>query len=75
MGIATEQGALKLSIVVTVMTGAAGIVGGFMTGSQAIMFDGMYSFVDVMLTIGSLAVSKSTPPGPDATVPVRLLAS
>ena len=57
MGIATEQGALKLSIVVTVMTGAAGIVGGFMTGSQAIMFDGMYSFVDVMLTIGSLAVS------------------
>ena len=48
MAIATEQSALKLSIAVTVMTGAAGIIGGFMTGSQAIMFDGMYSFVDVI---------------------------
>ena len=75
MGIASEQGALKLSIVVTVMTGVAGIVGGFVTGSQAIMFDGMYSFVDVMLTFGSLAVSKLLGRAPDATIPIRLLAS
>lgn len=39
---ATEQGALKLSIVVTALTGAAGIAAGFMIGSRAIMFDGMY---------------------------------
>jgi predicted Co/Zn/Cd cation transporter (cation efflux family) len=29
-----------------------------MIGSQAIMFDGMYSFVDVILASGALAVSK-----------------
>jgi cation diffusion facilitator family transporter len=55
---ASEQGALKLSIMVTTVIGVAGVVGGFIIDSQAIMFDGMYSFVDVMLTFGSLAVSK-----------------
>lgn len=58
MGPASEPGALKLSIAVTALTGAAGIAAGFMIGSRAIMFDGMYSFVDVMLTFGALAVSK-----------------
>lgn len=58
MGPTSEQGALKLSILVTALTGLAGIAAGFMIGSQAIMFDGMYSFVDVMLTFGALAVSK-----------------
>ena len=58
MGPTSEQGALKLSIVVTALTGLAGIAAGFMIGSRAIMFDGMYSFVDVMLTFGALAVSK-----------------
>jgi cation diffusion facilitator family transporter len=58
MGPASEQGALKLSILVTALTGLAGIAAGFMIGSQAIMFDGMYSFVDVILTFGALAVSK-----------------
>ena len=58
MGPASEPGALKLSIVVTALTGVAGIAAGFMIGSRAIMFDGMYSFVDVMLTFGALAVSK-----------------
>jgi cation diffusion facilitator family transporter len=58
MAPATEQGALKLSILVTALTGLTGIVAGFVIGSRAIMFDGIYSFVDVMLTSGALAVSK-----------------
>ena len=58
MGPISEQGALKLSIVVTALTGLAGIAAGFMIGSQAIMFDGMFSFVDVMLTFGALVVSR-----------------
>lgn len=55
---ASEQAALKLSILVTALTGIADIVVGFMISSQAIMFDGMYSFVDVFMTFGALAVSK-----------------
>ena len=58
MSPASEQGALKVSIVVTALTGMAGIVAGVMIGSRAIIFDGMYSFVDVMLTFGALTVSK-----------------
>jgi predicted Co/Zn/Cd cation transporter (cation efflux family) len=58
MNPASEQGALKLSILVTALTGVAGIAAGFMIGSRAIMFDGMYSFVDEVMTFGALAVSK-----------------
>jgi len=58
MSPASEQDALKVSIVVTALTGMAGIVAGVMIGSRAIIFDGMYSFVDVMLTFGALTVSK-----------------
>ena len=57
----SEQGALKLSILVTALTGVAGIAAGFMIGSRAILFDGMYSFVDVVMTFGALAVSKLCP--------------
>jgi cation diffusion facilitator family transporter len=53
-----EQRALKLSIAVTALTGLAGILGGLAIGSRAIAFDGMYSFVDVPLTFGALAVAK-----------------
>ena len=58
MSPASEQDALKVSIVVTALTGMAGIAAGVMIGSRAIIFDGMYSFVDVMLTFGALTVSK-----------------
>jgi cation diffusion facilitator family transporter len=58
MGPGSESSALKLSILVTALTGVAGIAAGFMIGSRAITFDGMYSFVDVILTFGALAVSK-----------------
>jgi cation diffusion facilitator family transporter len=53
-----EQRALKFSIVVTLLIGVLGAATGLLTGSQAIIFDGMYSFVDVVLTLISLAVSR-----------------
>jgi cation diffusion facilitator family transporter len=55
---AVEQRALKASIAASALIGMMGISGGLMIGSRAILFDGMYSFVDVILTFGSLAVSK-----------------
>src|SRR5215471_9829508 len=55
---ATEQGALKFSIALTVFLGVLGVVSGLVTKSQAIIFDGMYSFVDVVPTIVSLVVVK-----------------
>lgn len=57
METSNEQSALKLSIAATVVIGLVGIASGLMTRSAAIIFDGMYSFVDVVLTLGSLAVS------------------
>jgi len=53
-----EQRTLKLSIVLTVVLGVLGVAAGLITGSQAIIFDGMYSFVDVVPTIVSLLVVK-----------------
>jgi len=54
----SEQAALKLSILVTVLTGLAGVAAGLTTGSRDILFDGMYSFIAAMLTFGALTVSK-----------------
>ncbi|HZF27209.1 MAG TPA: cation transporter [Steroidobacteraceae bacterium] len=53
-----EQGALKFSIALTVFLGVLGVASGLVTGSQAIIFDGMYSFVDVVPTVVSLLVVK-----------------
>jgi len=53
----SEQRTLKLSILVTALIGVGGIAAGFMIGSRAIMFDGMYSFVDVLTTSVALTVS------------------
>lgn len=53
-----EQRALKFSIATTVLIGVVGVATGLLTNSQAIIFDGMYSFVDVALTAVSLVVSK-----------------
>jgi cation diffusion facilitator family transporter len=55
---ATEQGTLKFSIALTVLLGLLGVASGLVTGSQAIIFDGMYSFVDVVPTVVSLLVVK-----------------
>jgi cation diffusion facilitator family transporter len=54
----TEQSTLKFSIALTVGLGVLGVASGLATGSQAIIFDGMYSFVDVVPTIVSLVVVK-----------------
>jgi cation diffusion facilitator family transporter len=54
----TEQGTLKFSIALTVCLGFLGVASGLVTGSQAIIFDGMYSFVDVVPTVVSLLVVK-----------------
>ena len=54
----TEQGTLKFSIALTVFLGVLGVASGLVTGSQAIIFDGMYSFVDVVPTVVSLLVVK-----------------
>jgi cation diffusion facilitator family transporter len=53
-----EQGTLKFSIALTVLLGVLGVASGLVTGSQAIIFDGMYSFVDVVPTVVSLLVVK-----------------
>ncbi len=53
-----EQGTLKFSIALTVFLGVLGVASGLATGSQAIIFDGMFSFVDVLPTIVSLLVVK-----------------
>src|SRR5262245_57380145 len=58
MQASTEQGTLKFSIALTVFLGVLGVASGLVTGSQAIIFDGMYSFVDVVPTIVSLLVVK-----------------
>jgi cation diffusion facilitator family transporter len=54
----TEQGTLKFSIALTVFLGVLGVASGLVTNSQAIIFDGMYSFVDVVPTVVSLLVVK-----------------
>ncbi|HKQ12276.1 MAG TPA: cation transporter [Steroidobacteraceae bacterium] len=53
-----EQATLKFSIALTVVLGVVGVASGLATSSQAIIFDGMYSFVDVIPTIASLIVVK-----------------
>ncbi|HDS1554763.1 TPA: cation diffusion facilitator family transporter [Stenotrophomonas maltophilia] len=51
-----EQRVLQLSIAGTVLVAAIGFFGGMLARSQAILFDGIYSLVDVALTLVALAV-------------------
>jgi len=53
-----EQRLLKLSIALTAAVGTVGVVCGLWIHSQAIVFDGMYSLVDMVVTSASLAVSR-----------------
>jgi cation diffusion facilitator family transporter len=59
-----EESTLKFSIALTVFLGVLGVASGLATGSQAIIFDGMYSFVDVVPTVVSLVVVKLIAQGP-----------
>lgn len=56
MDTAREQRILKFSIGVTVAVSAIGVLGGLLVGSQAILFDGIYSLVDFALTLVALSV-------------------
>jgi len=58
MDTSREQRLLRLSIGVTLVIGTVGVAIGLVTRSQALIFDGMYSLVDVVLTVLSLAVSR-----------------
>lgn len=51
-----ERGILRLSIATTLMVSALGVGFGLASGSFSILFDGVYSLVDAVMTILSLAV-------------------
>jgi predicted Co/Zn/Cd cation transporter (cation efflux family) len=53
----TEQSVLRISIAVTFLLAAAGIVFGLLSGSFAIVFDGVYALTDAIMTIVALLVS------------------
>src|SRR4051812_34471191 len=53
----TEQGFLRMSIVVTVCVAAFGILFGLLSGSYSIAFDGAYSLADACMTMLALWVS------------------
>ena len=53
-----EQRLLQASIVVTTLVGLGALGAGWFLNASAIMFDGIYSLIDVLITMGSLAVSR-----------------
>ncbi|MGN6775558.1 cation diffusion facilitator family transporter [Rhizobium sp.] len=53
----TEQSVLRVSIIVTFVLAVAGIVFGILSGSYAIVFDGVYALTDASMTIVALIVS------------------
>ncbi|OED01251.1 MULTISPECIES: cation transporter [unclassified Rhizobium] len=53
----TEQSVLRISIIVTFVLAVAGIVFGILSGSYAIVFDGVYALTDASMTIVALIVS------------------
>jgi len=58
MDTTAEQRVLKQSIVATAVVGMSCVAFGLWAGSRSIMFDGVYSLLDVVLTLGSLVVSR-----------------
>lgn len=52
----TETGFMRLSILITLLVSGLGIVFGIISGSYAILFDGVYSLVDAVMTLLSLLV-------------------
>ncbi|MGY5780478.1 cation diffusion facilitator family transporter [Rhizobium sp. LEGMi135b] len=53
----TEQSVLRISIIVTFVLAVAGIAFGLLSGSYAIVFDGVYALTDASMTIVALIVS------------------
>ena len=58
MDTTAEQRVLKQSIATTALVGTSCVAFGLWIASRSIMFDGVYSLLDVVLTLGSLAVSR-----------------
>ncbi|MGL5167158.1 MAG: cation diffusion facilitator family transporter [Afipia sp.] len=53
----TEQSVLRLSIAATLVLAGLGILFGLLSGSYAIVFDGVYALIDAVMTILALLVS------------------
>ncbi len=53
----TEQGVLRISIVVTLVTAGVGVLFGLLSGSYVIVFDGVYEMTDATMTIVALFVA------------------
>ena len=53
----TEQGLLRISIAVTILLAGVGILFGILSGSFAIVFDGVYALTDAAMTVVALLVS------------------
>jgi predicted Co/Zn/Cd cation transporter (cation efflux family) len=53
-----EQGVLRRSIAATLAVATTGVVFGLVSGSQAILFDGLFSLVDGLIVVLSLANSR-----------------
>lgn len=55
---AAEQKLLKLSIAVTIVVAAVGVMFGLLSGSMSIVFDGVFSAIDASLSVLALFVSR-----------------
>lgn len=53
----SEQQVLKISILATILLACFGIIFGILSGSSAVIFDGVYSLTDACLTVVALLVS------------------
>ncbi len=53
----SEQQVLRLSVVATMALAVFGVLSGLITGSSAIVFDGIYSLTDAAMTLVSLSVA------------------
>ena len=54
----TEQGVLRLSVMVILLFACLGIAMGLLSGSFAIVFDGVYSLIDACMTMVGLLVAR-----------------
>ena len=54
----TEPSVLRLSIIVTFALAIFGVVFGLLTGSASIIFDGVYTLIDAIMTSFALIVAK-----------------
>lgn len=54
----SEQGVLKISIAFTIVMAALGVIFGLLSGSFAIIFDGVYELIDAVMTVLALLVAK-----------------